>query len=95
MEDPKEKDVTLQQKRGYTKPELQELARTNAIETHKEVDNVLSGRWEGKSKGMLQVLWERGLIDPSLLDKYTVDGKKDTISVKTDLRYLLRHLPHR
>ncbi|KAI2503418.1 hypothetical protein MHU86_11047 [Fragilaria crotonensis] len=91
LEELNEKGVTLQQKRGYTKAELQELARNNSIETHKEVDKILSG-WEGKSKGMLQVLWERGLIDPSELDKYTVDGKKDTISGKIDLRYSLRHL---
>ncbi len=43
----------------------------------------LTSRWtkfyrgrEGKSKGLLHVLWERGLFDPQLLDKYTLEGKK-------------------
>ncbi len=35
--------VTLQQKRGYTKTELQKLARANSVETHKQVDKILPG----------------------------------------------------
>lgn len=61
LEELNETGVILQQKRGYTKRELQDLARENGIETHKEVDKNLPG-WEGKSKGLLQVLWERGSI---------------------------------
>ncbi len=86
-----DRGVTLQQKRGYTKTELQELARANSVETHKQVDKILPG-WEGKSKGLLQVLWERGLLDPHLLDKYTLEGKKDPISGKSDLQYSLRNI---
>jgi hypothetical protein len=41
-----DRGVTHQQKRGYTKTELQELARANGVETHKQ----------GKFKGLLQVL---------------------------------------
>ena len=34
--------------------------------------------WEGKPKGMLQILWERGFIDPTKKkEEYTVDGRKD------------------
>ena len=67
--------MTLQQKQGYTKTELHKLARANGVETHKQDDKFLPS-WEGKSKGVLQVLWERGLLNPQLLDKYTLEGKK-------------------
>ena len=33
--------------------------------------------WIGKPKGMFQVLWERGWIDTSKLDYYTIRGKRD------------------
>jgi hypothetical protein len=38
----------------------------------------------GKPKGMLQILWERGFIDPSIepikaAEQYTNDGKKEAI----------------
>jgi hypothetical protein len=74
----------LQQKCGYNIATLQELARNNSIKIHKEVNKIQSG-WKGKSKAMLQVLWERGLIDPSVLDKHTVDGEKGTILGRIDL----------
>lgn len=48
--------------------------------------------WEGKQKGMLQVLWERGWIDVEHLRNYTVDGKKDVAGVvrhDMSLKYLL------
>ena len=37
--------------------------------------------WEGKQKGMLQVLWERGKIDSNRLHMYTVNGTKDAFGV--------------
>ena len=40
--------------------------------------------WEGQFKGLLQVLCERGLIKTKVLDKYTLDGQKDTITGKVD-----------
>jgi len=33
--------------------------------------------WVGKPKGMLQILWEQGLIDERKLASYTNDGRKD------------------
>jgi hypothetical protein len=48
--------------------------------------------WEGKAKGMLQVLWERGFLDVGNLKQYTVDGQKDAfgnLQHKTSLKYLL------
>ena len=49
--------------------------------------------WEGQFKGLLQVLCERGLIKTKmLLDKYTLDGRKDTFTGKVDLLYSLCQL---
>ena len=45
------------------KDELQILCKQNNIPIEEELDEVLEG-WEGKLKGMLQLLWERGFVDP-------------------------------
>jgi hypothetical protein len=87
----KEKGVTLQQQRGYTKKELQAIARQNDIDLYERKEKIAPG-WEGQPKGLLQVLWERGLIEKEFLDKYTLDGRKDSITGKVDLHYSLRHL---
>ncbi len=83
-----DKGVTLQQQRGYTKKELQDFARHNGIDLYKRKEKIAPG-WEGQSKGLLQILWERGLIEHELLDKYTLDGRKDAITGKVDLQYSL------
>ncbi len=80
--------VTLQQQRGYTRKELQVFARNNGIELYENKEVIKYG-WEGQPKGLLQVLWERGLIDCELIEKYTVDGRKD-INGKVNLQYSLR-----
>ena len=87
----KEKGVTLQQQHGYTKKELQDFARNNCIEVSDVKEQIAPG-WEGKPKGHMQVLGERGLIDRALLEKYTHEGRKDAITGKVDVRYSLRHL---
>ena len=66
----------LSDRRTYRLTELQELARTNNIET-KLVRTREKKGWEGRPKGLLQVLWERGWIDEAQLDKYTVDVATD------------------
>lgn len=39
---------------------------------------VIKEGWAGKPKGMLQILWERGWLDPSVDPQaYTIAGKKD------------------
>jgi hypothetical protein len=83
-----DKGVTLQQQRGYTRKELQEFARNNGIELSERKDVITPG-WQGKPKGLLQVLWERGLIESEALDKYTVDGQRNVITGKVDLQYSL------
>jgi len=48
--------------------------------------------WQGKPKGMLQVLWERGFIDEKNLNQYTVTGRKDEMGIlqpETSLKFLL------
>jgi hypothetical protein len=66
----------LSDRRTYRLTELQELARTNNIET-KLVRTREKKGWEGRPKGLLQVHWERGWIDEAQLDKYTVDVATD------------------
>ena len=52
--------------------------------------------WEGKPKGMEQILWERGWIDPNVARKvYTVHGTKDSMGAlrkDTSLQYLMSNL---
>ncbi|KAI2509512.1 hypothetical protein MHU86_4889 [Fragilaria crotonensis] len=87
----KEKGVALQQQRGFTKKELQVFATNNNIELSDRKEIVAPG-WVGQPKGLLQVLSERGLIDRSSLEKYTLDGRKDNITGTIDLRYSLRNI---
>ena len=68
--------ISLVNARGNLK-DLQILCKTNNLPISCEVPIIDEG-WEGKSKGMLQVLWERGFIDPEKTDQdYTVNGEKD------------------
>jgi hypothetical protein len=62
----------LSDRRNYCLTELQELAKNNNIET-KMVRSREKKDWEGRPKGLLQVLWERGWIDEAQPDKYTID----------------------
>jgi hypothetical protein len=71
---PEPQKVTLQQQCGYTRKDLQELARNNGIEITEQRE-VINPGWKDKPKGVLQVLWERGLIKSAELDKYTIDGQ--------------------
>ncbi len=91
LETLKERGVMLQQQRGYTKKELQDFARNNQIELY-DCKEIIAPGWEGKPKGLLQVLGERGLIERAALERYTLDGRKDTITGKIDFQYSLRSL---
>ncbi|KAI2502372.1 hypothetical protein MHU86_12104 [Fragilaria crotonensis] len=82
----------LQQQRGYTKKELQDFARSNQIERLCDRNEIISPGWEGKPKGLLHVLGERGLIERAALERYTLDGQRDAITGKIDLQYSLRSL---
>jgi hypothetical protein len=86
--------VELQSKginvKGKNKKELVALAEQNGIATMRQDQKVTEG-WEGKAKGLSQILWERGLIDGSKHSSYTLDGKKDANGI-VDLNTSLRHL---
>ena len=63
------------------KKDLQERCRREEIPFEEMWDEVIEGR-EGKPKGMLQILWERGFIDPNipvdtLYNAYTIANKQD------------------
>jgi hypothetical protein len=57
--------------------------------------------WEGKQKGCLQILWERGFINPQMTKQevvryYSMNGKKDNdgnIIVGSNLREIIADLP--
>ena len=87
-----ETGVSFQQHRSYTKKELQEIARIRGIDLFQDKE-IIKPVWQGQpTKGLLQALWEQGLIDQQALDKYTLDGRKDPITGVVDLQYSLKHL---
>jgi hypothetical protein len=61
------------------------------INLFEDREQVVPG-WEGQPKGLLQVLWERGLIEMLSLEKYTLDGRKDPITGNVNLRLSLRSI---
>jgi hypothetical protein len=84
--------VGLQKDKNYSIKDLQEFARINSIDLYVDKAEIIQG-WEGQPKGLLQVLWERGFIDPKLsVNCYTLDGKKDPITGDVDNSTSLRHL---
>ena len=66
--------VAFKEQRNHTRTELQDFATTHGIDLVEQKVTILA-RWQGKSKGLLQVLWERGLIPEQSLEKYTNDGR--------------------
>jgi hypothetical protein len=90
----------LQQKQGIDNPkgnkqQIKDMAELAGISLTYEKQEIIQG-WEGKPKGMEQILWERGWIDPSQNRKfYTLHGKKDSMGAvrkDTSLRYLMSNL---
>jgi hypothetical protein len=86
-----EAGVEISDRRGYTRKELQAFAIRQGVDIFMDKERVICG-WQGKPKGLLQVLWERGLISEELLGNYTLDGRTDPISGEIDLPSSLRHL---
>ncbi len=60
--------------RGKTLKEVQEIATAKNLPITTEEDDIIEG-WLGKPKGIKQVLWERGLLDPKV--QYVAKVKKD------------------
>ena len=78
-------------KRGYTRKELQTFPRFHGVDTFEEKQGVIGG-WEGNAKGLLHVMYERGMISEELLDKYALDGRQNAMTGEIDLQLSLRHL---
>lgn len=58
-------------------PQLQEqIAAKNNVPTEVVENKTIKG-WENEPKGLLQVLWERGWIDETKLEWYTMNGPVD------------------
>jgi hypothetical protein len=69
------------------KKELQRLCILNNVPIEMSIEGIVEG-WEGRAKGMLQILFRRGMIDPSKMTNYTVDGRNDAfgnLMVETSL----------
>jgi len=48
--------------------------------------------WQGKAKGLLQVLWERGFINATNLENYTMNRRQDACGIPipdTSLKLLM------
>ena len=76
------------------KREVQRLCVLNDIPVTVSKTRIVEG-WEGKSKGMLQILFERGHVDPEMFPQYTVDGRLDgfgNLIPETSLRNLMEQL---
>jgi hypothetical protein len=85
-------DVPLQRKTHHSKKELQQFATNNGVSIHVNKDDIIQG-WEGKPKGLLQVLWERGFLDENKpVNCYTVDGRKSPSTGEIDNTCSLRHM---
>ena len=83
------------------KQHLIERCKANNIPTFEVRPEIVSPGWVGKQKGLLQVLWERGFVDPALTPKeryakYPVDGQRDNLKEiipGTALKEILSNLP--
>jgi hypothetical protein len=88
---------TRLENRTYRKPELLETANRLQIPTTVSECKMVEG-WAGKSKGLLQVLWETGWIDEFQLAKYIKNGKRgrdfnEDNSLKEEVKpFVLRYL---
>jgi hypothetical protein len=55
-------------------------AKEKGISSKETTDKIVEG-WQRKAKGLLQVLWERGFINPTNVDMYTMNRKQDACRV--------------
>jgi len=87
--------ITHLQQHGVTakgnKCELEKLASDRSLPLEEEVQKIDHG-WEGKPKGLLQVLWEWGFVNTLNLSQYTINSKQDGFGIlrhDTSLKYLM------
>lgn len=77
-------------RRRFSADDLRTFAAQHGLATTYVKQKKESG-WVNQPKGMLQVLWERGFIDPANYKKYTKDGPKGA-NGKRDKNFSLVHL---
>ena len=65
------------------KKKLQQLCSRLGLPFKKPVSIFREG-WVDKPKGMFQILWERGWIDPNNISKYTTKGTKDSLGIRDE-----------
>ena len=62
---------------------LQKMCKNNNICIKKETQKIRKG-WVNKQKGSLQVLYERGWINPDKYKEYTEKGKVDEYGIRDE-----------
>ena len=65
--------------------QLQVMSQAKQLPTQVQQDVVAQG-WLGQPKGLFQVLWECGFIDPANLDKYVRDKRKAWMDATGELK---------
>lgn len=79
--------------RGVKKT-IQRRCTNSGISIRKRVQKLKTLGWVGKPKGVFQILWERGFIDPMRINDYTMNGSIDKSTGLRDnelsLNYLIR-----
>jgi hypothetical protein len=58
------------------------------VPTSTQISRVKEG-WEVKSKGLVQLLWERGLIEGTKVNSYTLTGRKDAFGLQIESNTIL------
>ena len=58
------------------KAAIQKISREHGLPIVETKPKLFEG-WEGKSKGLLQFLWEYGIFDKSRLSDYTINGRQN------------------
>jgi hypothetical protein len=77
-------------KKGKNNKELVAMCNSNSISIAREEPKVKEG-WVGKSKGLLQVLWERGFINTNNLSRFTLTRRKNELG-NVDMSMSLCHI---
>ena len=69
---------------------MQTIVQVHGLPIRETTQIVVEG-WEGKPKGLLQVLWERGIVDEKRLSEYTINGRQNRYDV-VDKTFALKSL---
>jgi hypothetical protein len=73
---------------GKNERELVELCERHSIAITKTAEKIRE-RWEGKLKGLLQILWERGLMDGNNEKHYSQKDQLGKVDESTSLRHIM------